>query len=61
MGVKLVGIFDAAEREFGFMGRMKLAMLTKVASAKAAEEVDSPENVRAFEAALTQLRKTKAA
>jgi hypothetical protein len=60
MGVKLVGIFDAAEKEFGFMGRMKLAMLTKVASAKAAEEPDSPDSIRAFEAALAQLRKAAA-
>ena len=42
------------------MGRMKLAILTKVASAKAAEEADSPENIRLFEQALLQLRKEAA-
>lgn len=60
MGVKLVGIFDAADKEFGFMGRMKLAMLTKIASAKAAEEADSPENLRLFEQALAKLRQAAA-
>lgn len=60
MGVRLVSIYDAAGKEFGFMGRMKLAILTKIASAKAAEEADSPENIRLFEQALLRLRKEAA-
>jgi hypothetical protein len=60
MGVRLVGIYDAAGKEFGFMGRMKLAMLTKIASAQASAEADSPENVRIFEQALLRLRKEAA-
>jgi hypothetical protein len=60
MAAKLVSVFDAAEKEFGFMGRMKLAMLTKIASANAAKEPDSPENVRLFEQAFLRLRKEAA-
>jgi hypothetical protein len=60
MGMRLVSIYDAAEKEFGFMGRMKLAMLTKIPSAKASQEADSPDNVRTFEQALLRLRKEAA-
>ncbi len=60
MGMRLVGIYEAAGKEFGFMGRMKLAMLTKIASEKAAAEADSPDNVRLFEQALARLRKEAA-
>jgi hypothetical protein len=57
MAAKLTNYYDQASKEFGVMGRMKLAMLTKISSEKAALEADSPDNVKLFEQALGQLRK----
>jgi hypothetical protein len=58
MGVKLTAFFEQANKEFGPIGRMKLAMLTQIASAKAETEADSPDNVRKFEQAMVQMRKS---
>jgi hypothetical protein len=58
MGVQLTGIFDQAAKEFGAMGRMKLAMLTTISSVRAVDEPDSAENIKKFEQALVQLRQT---
>ena len=56
MAETLVSYYTEIEKEFGFTGRMKLAMLTKISSDKAESVADSPENVRAFELAVKQLR-----
>jgi len=56
MAQRLTGYYTQATSEFGVMGRMKLAMLTKIPSEQAASEPDSPGNIQAFEAALNQLR-----
>jgi hypothetical protein len=56
MAETLVSYYTEMEKEFGFAGRMKLAMLTKISSDKAESAADSPENVRAFELAVKQLR-----
>lgn len=58
MGAQLVGYFEKIGAEFGATGRMKLAMLTLVSSANASNEEDSAENIRRFEEAITQVRKT---
>jgi hypothetical protein len=42
--------------EFGFEGRMKLALLTTISSSKAGAEPDTPANIQKFEDALTQIR-----
>lgn len=56
MAAKLVDCYTRASTEFGLMGRIKLAMLTKISSEKAAAEADSDENIMMFEKALTQIR-----
>jgi hypothetical protein len=57
MAAKLVAFYAQATKDFGIMGRMKLAMLTKISSEKAETEADSPENVKLFEQALLQMKK----
>ena len=56
MATRLINFYTQASNEFGIMGRMKLAMLTKIPSEKAASEADSPANIQAFENAMRQLR-----
>jgi hypothetical protein len=56
MASRLSAYYTQASTEFGVVGRMKLAMLTKIPSERAASEADSPENIQAFERAMTQLR-----
>jgi hypothetical protein len=56
MAAKLSSFYDQASREFGVMGRMKLAMLTKIPSERAASEADTPANIQAFERAIQQMR-----
>ena len=56
MGARLIYFFEQASKEYGAVGRMKLAMLTKVSSVKAQDETDSAENIKKFEQALAQLR-----
>ncbi|MFI5312049.1 MAG: hypothetical protein ACHQQ3_12495 [Gemmatimonadales bacterium] len=60
MGVKLVGYYETASKEYGALGRMKLALLTQISSTKAANEADSIDNVKKFEDAIAQLRKAAA-
>ena len=57
MAAKLINYYTLASNEFGVMGRMKLAMLTKIPSDAAASVPDSPENVKLFEDSLNQLRR----
>ncbi|HXQ17171.1 MAG TPA: hypothetical protein VN814_21355 [Caulobacteraceae bacterium] len=56
MATRLAGYYAQAANEFGVVGRMKLAMLTKIPSERAATEPDSPAHIQAFEQALKQLR-----
>lgn len=56
MASKLTEFYNKASSEFGVMGRMKLAMLTKIPSERAGTEADSPANIQLFEQALKQMR-----
>ena len=56
MATKLNDFYAQAAKEYGVMGRMKLAMLTKISSDKASAEADSPANIALFEKAMIQLR-----
>jgi hypothetical protein len=56
MASKLSSFYDQASKEFGVMGRMKLAMLTKIPSERAASEADTPANIQMFERAIQQMR-----
>jgi hypothetical protein len=55
MAAKLTEFYAQATKQYGIMGRMKLAMLTKISSEKAGTEPDSPENIKLFEQAMAQL------
>ena len=57
MAAKLTEFYAQVAKEFGVTGRMKLAMLTKIPSEKAATEADSLDNIKLFEQAMVQLRK----
>ena len=59
MATRLNGFYAQAASEFGVLGRMKLAMLTKISSEKAGSEPDSPANIQIFEQALKQLRASR--
>ena len=61
MAAKLNEYYAKAAKEYGVMGRMKLAMLTKISSEKAALEADSPDNIKLFEQAWGQLKLAVAA
>ena len=56
MAAKLTAYYAQAAKDYGVMGRMKLAMLTKVSSEKAQTEPDSPAIVALFEQAMVQLK-----
>jgi hypothetical protein len=56
MGAQLLNYYEKVASEFGFEGRMKLALLTTISSSKAEAEPDTPANIQKFEAALAQIR-----
>ena len=56
MAAKLNAFYAEATKQYGVMGRMKLAMLTKISSEKAGTEADTPENIKLFEQAMLQLK-----
>ncbi len=51
MGVKLLEYYDEAKRLGGLKGQLRLAMLTKLSSTKAQNQVDTPELIQKFEVA----------
>ncbi len=57
MGAKLAGFFDEAKKIGGVKGQMRLAVLTGITSVKAPTEQDSPDLVKKFEGALSQIKK----
>ena len=57
MGKKLTEMYDEAKKIGGFSAQMRLAILTMIPSGKAAEAVDSPENLSKFQTALSTIRK----
>ncbi len=56
MAAKLTEYYAQAAKQYGVMGRMKLAMLTKISSEKAGTEPDSADNIKLFEQAMLQLK-----
>ncbi len=57
MGKELVRRYEEIGHEMGAIGRMKLAMLTKLSSTHAAEVEDSASNLKMVDDAIAQLRK----
>lgn len=57
MGARLVEMYEKTAQLASAKGRMRLAMLTGVPSAKAEETPDSPELVAKFQQALQEIEK----
>lgn len=57
MGNRLVAFYDDANKLGGLKAKMRLAVLTKLPSEKAANEPDSSDNVAKFEAAMQEIKK----
>ncbi len=57
MGMQLLRRYDEIGREMGAVGRMKLAMLTKMTSGAAEKAEDSASNLKLVDEAILQLRK----
>ena len=57
MGEKLSKFYEKANEIGGMKARMRLAILTNISSVKAAQEPDSEENVKKFEAAIVEISK----
>lgn len=57
MGQQLLKKFEQAKEFGGLKAQMRLAILTKIPSQKAANEPDSPENLAKFEAAMNEIIK----
>jgi hypothetical protein len=57
MGMILKSRYEQVGHEMGSVGRMKLAMLTKISSIKAAEVEDSIANLKLVDDAIEQIRK----
>lgn len=57
MADKLTQYYEKAQAIGGLKAKMRLAVLTKISSPKAAIEPDSPENIRKFEKAMQEIRK----
>lgn len=55
MAEKLLNFFDIAHQKGGISAKVKLAMMTKISSEKAANLPDSAENIALFENAISQL------
>ena len=51
----LLKYYKYIKDESGFNGQMKLAAETKIPSAKAALEADSPENIQLFKKAILEI------
>jgi len=55
MGQKLLMCYDIAKQEGGMQAQMRLAMMTGIASPKAADAPDSPDNLDKFRNALKEI------
>ena len=57
MGARLVEFYAEAAKQAGLEGKIKLAMITRISSANAAAEPDSPANIELFRKALEEVKK----
>ncbi|MCK4997303.1 hypothetical protein KAS08_03285 [Candidatus Pacearchaeota archaeon] len=55
MGAKLVEYYGKAKEKGGVTAQIKLATITKMSSQKAGSVPDSPENIKIFEDAMSQI------
>ncbi|HPI37787.1 MAG TPA: hypothetical protein PK397_07570 [Ignavibacteriaceae bacterium] len=57
MAAKLISYYKKAKELGGIKAEMRLAIITKIPSAKAEVAPDTPENIRLFENALAEIQK----
>lgn len=57
MGAKLIELYEQAKQIGGLKAQMRMAMITKIPSSKAADEPDSPDNIKLFENAIVEIKK----
>lgn len=57
MGTALQSLYEQVGKEMGAVGRMKLAMLTKISSVQASQMDDSAGNLKLVKDAIDQLRR----
>lgn len=57
MGAQLASLFENVGKEMGPVGRMRVAMLTKITAFEAGELADSPANIALVTNAIAQIRK----
>jgi hypothetical protein len=58
MGQKLDAYFIQAEKLGGVKAKVKLAMITKMSVSSAKAAPDSPTNIKLFEGAMAQIKKS---
>ena len=57
MGAKLAEYYEKANGIGGMKAKMRLAIMTKIPSAKAVSEAETPELLQKFENALQEIKK----
>ncbi|MEN8908301.1 MAG: hypothetical protein ABF289_20285 [Clostridiales bacterium] len=57
MGQILLKFYESAREIGGMKAQLKLAILTKIPSNKAANLLDSPENIKKFETSINIIKK----
>lgn len=57
MAEKLLKYYDDAKKLGGLKAQMRLALITKVPSAKAVSAPDSSDNIQSFEKAMMEIKK----
>ena len=57
MAEQLVSFFEKAKKMGGMKAQMRLSLITKKSIVKAKAEEDTPENIKKFEDAITELKK----
>ena len=57
MGQQLTAYFDKAKSMGGLKAQMRLAMISKMSSSIASSAPDSPDNIKAMEQAMAEIKK----
>lgn len=57
MGQRLMSYYDQAKNLGGLKAQMRLSMITKLPSSQAVAAQDSPDVIKMFEQALTEIKK----
>jgi hypothetical protein len=58
MGAKLEALYAEADRVGGMKAKVRMAMITKLTTKTAGSAPDSPENIKIFQDALAEVKKS---